>query len=58
MREQKNWEDKSAKNPYHDNTTKGSLTFQKETFRTGKCWSSHNNDNNELLIIMIIITKQ
>ena len=47
MREQKNWVKKSAKNSYHDNIT---LCTEKFSF-------SHNNYNNELLIIMIIITK-
>ena len=65
MREPKNWVDKSTKNSYHDKTTLKEniaqnlriLRYQKEIFRTEKCSFSHNNDNNELLIIMIIITK-
>ena len=63
MREQKNWVDKSAKTRITIASLlkkllpKMLLGFQKETFRTRKRSFSHDGDNNELLIIMIIITK-
>ena len=57
MRERKNWVDKSAKNSYHYKTTLKENIAQKEDFSHKKSSFSHNYDNNELLIIMIIITK-
>ena len=65
IRKQKYWVDKSAKKSYHNKTTlKGNiaphalaLRYENEIFRTEKCLFSHNSDNNELLMIMIIITK-
>ena len=57
--------DKSAKKSYHNKTSLKeniaqnalALRYENEMFRTEKCLFSHNSDNNELLMIMIIITK-
>ena len=58
MRERKNWVDKSARSSYHDKTTlEENIAQNAEIFRKEKCSFSHNNDNNELLIIMIISSK-